>query len=60
MPTQKRKTVSKTTLPLEKTGNVVLRPTRKKYKLTELVSRITPKNRHKETDWGEAQGKEHL
>jgi antitoxin component of MazEF toxin-antitoxin module len=39
-------------------GELVLRPARRKYKLDELVSRITRKNRHAETDWGGAAGKE--
>jgi antitoxin MazE len=39
-------------------GAIVLRPTRRKYELSELVSRITPKNRHRETDWGQPQGGE--
>jgi antitoxin MazE len=39
-------------------GGIVLRPARRKYELTELVSRITRKNRHRETDWGAKQGEE--
>ena len=39
-------------------GGIVLRPTRRRYELSELVSRITTKNRHRETDWGQAQGEE--
>ncbi len=40
-------------------GRVIMKPLRRrKYKLQELVSRITPKNRHAETDWGAPQGKE--
>jgi antitoxin MazE len=45
-------------LDLDRDGSIVLRPTRKKYDLAELVSRITPKNRHRETSWGKPQGKE--
>jgi len=45
-------------LALDRDGGIVLRSTRRRYELSELVSRITPKNRHKETDWGLAQGKE--
>jgi antitoxin MazE len=45
-------------LALNRDGSIVLRPTRPKYELSELVSRITPKNRHRETDWGQAQGEE--
>ena len=39
-------------------GGIVLRPTRRKYELSDLVARITPKNRHRETDWGSPQGEE--
>jgi antitoxin MazE len=39
-------------------GGLVLRPARRRYELSELVSRITPKNRHQETDWGSPQGRE--
>jgi antitoxin MazE len=45
---------------LGRDGAIVLRPARKKYDLSELVSRITVKNRHRETDWGPPQGKEAL
>ena len=44
------------TLASEPDGAIVLRSTRRKYELAELVSRITPKNRHKETDWGRPPG----
>lgn len=43
---------------LDRDGSIVLRPARRKYELSELVSRITSRNRHSETDWGEPQGKE--
>jgi antitoxin MazE len=43
---------------LDRDGAVVLRSTRRRYELSELVSRITPGNRHRETDWGQPQGKE--
>jgi antitoxin MazE len=43
---------------LDSQGGIVLRSMRKKYELSDLVSRITVKNRHRETDWGGAQGKE--
>ncbi len=33
-------------------GALVLRPARRQYSLEELVSGITPENRHLETDWG--------
>jgi len=39
-------------------GAIVLRPTTTQYSLEELVSRITPKNRHDETDWGPSVGRE--
>lgn len=45
-------------LDLGRDGSIVLRAARRRYELSELVSRITPKNRHRETDWGEAQGEE--
>ena len=45
-------------LNLDRDGSIVLRSARRRYELAELVSRITPKNRHRETDWGPPQGKE--
>ena len=45
-------------LDLDRDGSIVLRATRRRYELSELVSRITPKNRHRETDWGQTQGEE--
>jgi antitoxin MazE len=45
-------------LVLEGDGSIVLRPTRRKYELSELVARITPRNRHREMDWGPPQGGE--
>ncbi|MBF0101662.1 MAG: PbsX family transcriptional regulator [Desulfobacterales bacterium] len=39
-------------------GNIVLRSVRKKYTLEELVSNITPKNKHKEINFGKSVGKE--
>ena len=39
-------------------GGIVLRPAPRRYELSELVAQITPKNRHRETDWGHPQGKE--
>jgi len=32
-------------------GTMLLRPAPKQYTLEELVSQITPTNRHAETDW---------
>ncbi len=46
------------TLSVRKGGCVVMRPSRRKYRLEDLVSKITPRNRHEETDWGPAVGKE--
>jgi antitoxin MazE len=39
-------------------GHVELRPAERIPTLEELVARITPDNRHKETDWGRDRGKE--
>ena len=39
-------------------GALVLRPSRRRYTLEELVSRITPENVHGETDWGPLVGRE--
>ena len=40
------------------TGTFVLKQTRPRYKLEELVAGITPRNIHRETEWGEPQGNE--
>ena len=37
---------------------IVVRSARRKYELSDLVSQITPKNRHRETDWGQPRGEE--
>lgn len=39
-------------------GSIVLRSRKPKYSLQQLVEKISPKNRHEESDWGPAQGKE--
>ena len=39
-------------------GVIVIRPARPKYALDELVARVTPGNRHRETDWGKPAGNE--
>jgi antitoxin MazE len=39
-------------------GGLLLRHRAKEYTLEELVAGITPENRHGETDWGEAVGRE--
>ena len=49
---------SRVSLTLEN-GRVIMKPLRRrKYTLQELVSKITPKNRHPEMVWGPPQGKE--
>lgn len=45
-------------LDLAKDGAIVLRSTRRKYTLDELVAGITTKNRHAEIDFGKPRGKE--
>jgi antitoxin MazE len=45
-------------LVLDPDGSIVVRPTRRKYELSDLVAKITPKNRHRDTDWGQPQGGE--
>ena len=45
-------------LDLTADGAIVLRSSRRKYSLDELVAGITKKNHHRETEWGAAQGKE--
>ncbi|HMD83172.1 MAG TPA: hypothetical protein VKO18_00565 [Terriglobia bacterium] len=37
---------------------VLIQPTHRKYRLQELVSKITPRNLHAETDWGQLIGRE--
>jgi antitoxin MazE len=39
-------------------GAIVIRAAKTRYSLDELVARITPKNRHAETDWGKRVGRE--
>jgi antitoxin MazE len=40
-------------------GRIVIEPARRKsYDLESLIAGITPENRHEETDWGPARGKE--
>ena len=41
-----------------KNGVIVVRPSRPAYSLKQLVARITPRNRHKESDWGTPVGDE--
>ena len=43
----------------EKTRSLSIRPLQsREYTLKELLSRVTPKNRHKLIDWGPPVGKE--
>ena len=43
----------------EKKKEVIIAPTREKEKsLKELIGEITPKNLHRETDWGAPRGRE--
>ena len=35
-----------------KNGAIVVRPARPTYSIENLVSKMTRRNRHKETDWG--------
>ena len=39
-------------------GAIVIRPSRPTYALEQLVARITPRNRHDESDWGTPVGHE--
>ena len=39
-------------------NSLVLRAAPRRYTLSELLDRVTPKNKHKETDWGKPRGKE--
>jgi antitoxin MazE len=41
-----------------KNGAIVIRPSRPSYTLAELVAKITPRNRHREIDWGATVGDE--
>jgi antitoxin MazE len=46
------------TLAVGKNGAIVIKPAQRKYQLDELISKITARNRHEETDWGPRVGKE--
>jgi len=46
------------TLALKGDRSIVLRPSRRRYEASELIARITARNRHRETDWGRPQGGE--
>jgi antitoxin MazE len=39
-------------------GGMDLRPPSRRYDVPKLVVHITPKNRHRETEWGQPQGDE--
>jgi antitoxin MazE len=39
-------------------GALVVRPSRPRYRLAELLRGITAKNRHSETGWGKPKGRE--
>jgi antitoxin MazE len=39
-------------------GAIVIRPSRPTYSLEQLVAKITPRNRHDESDWGTPVGHE--
>ncbi len=39
-------------------GNLIVRPARKKFKLSELLADHKPTHRHGETDWGQRRGEE--
>jgi antitoxin MazE len=41
-----------------KDGTLVIRPARKKYKLSDLLANHKRKHRHEEIDWGSKQGEE--
>ena len=46
------------TLDISADGSIVLRTTRRKYELQDLVSGISKRNRHSEVDWGAPVGRE--
>jgi len=41
-----------------KNGAIIIRPSRPTYSLDQLVAKITPRNRHHESDWGPPVGDE--
>ena len=45
-------------LDVEAPGAVTIRKSKRAPTLRDLVLRITPENRHSETDWGDPAGKE--
>lgn len=48
---------SEVELSIEK-GRLVVAPARKKYRLDDLLGKVTRRNIHPETDWGRPVGKE--
>ena len=46
------------TLAVARNGAIVIRPAQRKYRLDELISKITARNRHEESEWGPRVGKE--
>jgi len=46
------------TLAVGKSGAIVMRRAQRKYQLDELISKITPRNLHEETEWGPRVGQE--
>jgi len=56
--TTKLREGEKLSLSVARDGAIVLRPARRKYRLEELLSKVTSKNRHQETDWGPPVGDE--
>jgi antitoxin MazE len=41
-----------------KNGAIVIRPSRPTYSLGQLIAKVTPRNRHDESDWGPPVGHE--
>jgi antitoxin MazE len=41
-------------------GGLIVKKARRKYDLAELLSQVTPENRHDVMDWGGSKGKELL
>jgi antitoxin MazE len=39
-------------------GAILIRPSRPAYSLRQLVAKVTPSNRHDESDWGGPVGRE--
>jgi antitoxin component of MazEF toxin-antitoxin module len=39
-------------------GGLTIRAARPRYQISDLISRIRPRNRHQEMDWGKSRGRE--